>query len=129
MEFWIFMLIMVLLIPLIMIIFGAIYKKRPPKNINLFSGYRTARSTSSQEAWDFAHRTFGALWFIFGLSIILPFGLSMLFVLNKSVDEISTFGTILVFLEFIPMIFPIFIVEKKLKKNFDENGNKINPKD
>ena len=123
------MFIMVLLIPLIMIIFGAIYMKRPPKNINFFVGYRTSRSTSSPEAWEFAHRIFGKAWFILGLSLLLPFGLSMLFVLNKSETEISTLGTVLTFLEFIPMIFPIFIVEKKLKKNFDENGNKINPKD
>ena len=129
MEFWIFIFIMVLLIPLIMIIFGAIYIKRPPKNINFFVGYRTSRSTSSPEAWEYAHRIFGKLWLILGSAIILPFGLSMLFVFDKSVSEISTFGMFLTLFEFIPMIIPVIFVESKLRKNFDENGNKINPKD
>ena len=129
MDFWIFMLIMALLIPTSMIVIGAIYVKRPPKNINIIYGYRTTRSMKSQEAWEFANRLIGKYWLIIGLIMIVPFGLSMLFVLNKSDDIIGIFGAILLLVEIIPLEIPIFFVEKALKKNFDENGNKINPMD
>ena len=45
---------MLLLIPAVMIVVGAVFLKRPPKRVNGFYGYRTQRSMSSQEAWDFA---------------------------------------------------------------------------
>ena len=47
MKFWIFMLVMNLLIPLTMIIFGYIYNKKPPqkpKSKFAYSGYRTPMS-------------------------------------------------------------------------------------
>ena len=129
MDFWIYMLIMVLLIPTSMIIIGAIYVKRPPKNINGFYGYRTTRSMKSRDTWEFSNKLIGKYWLIIGLISIIPFGLSMLFVLNKSDDVIGIFGAILTLVEIIPLATPIFFVEKALKQNFDENGNKINPMD
>ena len=129
MDFWIFMLIMALLIPTSMIVIGAIYVKRPPKNINGIYGYRTTRSMKSQEAWEFANKLIGKYWLIIGLIMIIPFGLSMLFVLNKSDDIIGIFGAILTLVEIIPLAIPIYFVEIALKKHFDENGNKINPMD
>ena len=44
MGLWLYMLAVDLLIPLVMVIFGAIFTRRPPKNINGFYGYRTRRS-------------------------------------------------------------------------------------
>lgn len=61
MLFWSYMLVCVLLVPLIMIIFGRIFKKSAPKDINYVYGYRTPMSTSSKEAWEFAHKYMGKL--------------------------------------------------------------------
>ena len=44
MGFWIFMLIIVLLIPLTMIFFGWLLFRKTPKEINYVYGYRTKRS-------------------------------------------------------------------------------------
>ena len=44
MGFWIYMLIMDLLIPIIMILFGQAFLKKAPKEINYVFGYRTSRS-------------------------------------------------------------------------------------
>lgn len=44
MGFWIYMFIMVLLIPCSMIGFGKLFFKRPPKDINAVFGYRTNMS-------------------------------------------------------------------------------------
>ncbi len=45
MGFWIFMLLMDLLIPLTMVVFGKMFMTKSPKNINAVFGYRTTMST------------------------------------------------------------------------------------
>lgn len=68
--FWIFMLIMVLITPLAMIVFGREFKKSPPKEINSNFGYRTKRSMQNQDTWDFAHYYLGKLWIKLGIPIL-----------------------------------------------------------
>ncbi|WP_158211944.1 SdpI family protein [Robiginitalea sediminis] len=41
---------------LIFLISGYVLKRRPPREINWFYGYRTSASMRSQERWDFAQR-------------------------------------------------------------------------
>lgn len=71
MGFWIYMLLMCLLIPAIMLLFGIRFSKRAPKDINYIFGYRTSRSMKSKESWEFAHKYIGRIWFICGL-VLLP---------------------------------------------------------
>ena len=59
MGFWIFMLIMVLLIPLTMLFFGWLLFRRTPKEINYVYGYRTKGSMMNEETWRFANQYFG----------------------------------------------------------------------
>ena len=125
---WFFMLVMILLIPLAMIIFGAIYIKHPPREINSLFGYRTTRSMSSREAWEFAHHLFGKLWLICGIISMPVFILPMLFLFEADTSLISTVGAAITLVELLPMIIPVFFVESALKKNFDNNGERIVPK-
>ena len=125
MGFWFYIFIMVLLIPFTMIVFGSIYIKHPPKNINTFSGYRTEKSMASRQTWEYAHKLFGKLWLILGLISVPVFAIPMLFFINESKTVIGYVGLFLTFLEFIPMIVPVIPTEIMLKKNFDENGDKI----
>ncbi len=53
--FWIFMLIMLLLIPFSMFGLGMYFCKNIPKEINCIFGYRTSRSMKNQDTWKFAH--------------------------------------------------------------------------
>ena len=71
MGFWIFMLIMVLLIPLTMIFFGWLLFRKTPKEINYVYGYRTKRSMMNEETWRFANQYFGKAWCFCGL-ILAP---------------------------------------------------------
>lgn len=65
---------------LIFYIAGWLLANRPPKEINALYGYRTTRSMSSQERWDFAQKhsaggmqRAGILFFILALlSYFLP---------------------------------------------------------
>ncbi len=66
MGFWIFMVMMDLMIPLIMIVFGKVFLKNPPKEINLIYGYRTGRST-----YEVARRTPEATVIIIRFGIVL----------------------------------------------------------
>ena len=44
MGYWMFLFVCNLLIPVTMILVGRRFYKKPPKNINSLSGYRTTRS-------------------------------------------------------------------------------------
>lgn len=122
MGYWLFMLAVSLLIPLTMIIFGRHFMHSPPKDINGFYGYRTSMSMKSRETWDFAHRYFGKLWFILGL-ILLPLSLAaMFFLLGKSVETIGNSSLVIMGVQLLFLIVPIFPTEAALKKNFEQFG-------
>ena len=60
-----------ILIPLAVVVIGLLFTLRPPRRINMIYGYRTARSTASQEAWDTAHRLNGRICLRVGPPLIL----------------------------------------------------------
>jgi len=124
MSFWFFMLFMDFFIPVIMIIVGSMFIKRPPKEINIVLGYRTNMSMKNMETWIFAHNYCGKIWVKIGL-ILLPFSvLPLLFVWDKSTDDIGLVGGIVCCIQIIPLIISVIYTEIALKKVFDENGNR-----
>lgn len=124
MGFWIFMLIMDLLMPLTMIIFGSYFMKKAPKEINVVFGYRTSMSMKNKDTWEFAHKYCGKIWYVFGL-IMLPITvIGMLLVIGKSTDYIGNVGGIICGVQLIPLVGTIFPVEIALRKNFDKNGKR-----
>lgn len=68
-------LIWYIIIPLVLFILGILLKYKPPRTINSLVGFRTKKSSSSQENWDLAQKlcadslifisVFSALSFIF----------------------------------------------------------------
>lgn len=124
MGFWIFMLCMVLLCPIIMILFGKYFSKNAPKEINALFGYRTTMSMKNKDTWKLAHAYCGNIWYKSGL-ILLPISIFlMLMVTKKNEDLIGFTGFIIMLLQLLPLVGVIILTEKALKKNFDENGNK-----
>ena len=110
--FWIFMLFMDLLIPLLMVGLGKLLAKHPPKRINGIYGYRTKRSMKTQETWDFAHRYLGNLWFRLGLVLIPLSALPLIFVYGKDIEQIGIVGAVVTLFEIVPMIVPVFPTER-----------------
>ena len=84
MGFWIFMLAMGLLFPVVMILFGTMFMKSAPKKINYIFGYRTDMSMKNRDTWEFAHKYFGKLWFRLGLLLIPITVIPMLFVIGNT---------------------------------------------
>ena len=122
--FWVFMLIMVLLIPIIMITFGKLFSKKAPKDINYTFGYRTKRSMMNMETWMFAHAYIGKLWFICGLLLFPLSAVVMTFVFGKGPDTVGIAGGILTIVQMIIVIGTILPTENALKKSFDEYGRR-----
>lgn len=122
--FWVFMLLMILLIPLTMIVFGIYFLIKPPKEIKSSFGYRTSMSMKNRDTWEFAHKCCGRMWFVCG-TVMLPVSLIvMLFSFSEEVGTVGAFGAIVCFVQFIPVLGSIFLVERALKKAFDDNGNR-----
>lgn len=115
---FLFLLIMTLLIPVLMIFIGRLWKSNPPNKINDFYGYRTTRSMKSMETWNFAHRYYGRLWFISGI-ILTPATLLVMLLFHNEYEAVSV---ILLTIQTIVIILEIFPTEAALKKNFDEHG-------
>ena len=124
MGFWIFMLCMNLLIPLLMILFGLYFMKRAPKEINYIFGYRTEMSMKNKDTWEFAHKYCGKLWLITGAIMLFLSLVAMCFLIGKSEDVIGNAGLIISLAEIALLIIPIFPTERALKRTFDKNGNR-----
>ena len=126
MSFWIFMALCELIIPFVMIIFGAKFSKSAPKDINVLFGYRTTMSMKNKDTWEFAHHYFGKLWFKIGIVLALVTLIPIILMYGKDEDFVATVGTIISLVQIIPLIYPIFPTEKALSKTFDKDGNRIN---
>ena len=120
---WLFILLLNLLIPLMMIVFGWIFIKKTPKKINGIYGYRTTMSMKNQDTWDFAHQYCGKLWFRLGWIMLFLSVVIMLLVLDKE-DSIGTWGSILCMVQCFVIVGTIFPTERALKNTFDKNGTR-----
>lgn len=103
-----------LLIPIMMIVVGYLFKKNPPTTVNWIYGYRTKRSMASKEAWIFAQCYFGELWFKIGL------GLAVVIIFDKLLIPIApeNLSLINVVINLIGLMVPIPLVEKAMKNKF-----------
>lgn len=129
MGFWLYMLIMDLLFPVIMIVMGRYFMKKAPKEINYIFGYRTDMSMKNKDTWEFAHKYMGRLSFWLGWLLIPISVVPMLFVVGNGEDVIAAVGSIVTVIGLIAVIAPIFPTERALRKNFDKDGNRIIKKD
>ena len=124
MGYWFFILASDLVIPAIMIGFGYLFRKRPPKTVNYLFGYRTTRSMKNQDTWLFAHQYCGRLWFRWGL-VLLPFTvLPLLLTIGKPAGTVGAVGTVVCLLQMISLVGCIFPTEAALKRTFDKDGNR-----
>lgn len=122
MGFWIYMLFVASIIPLLMVGFGAYFRKKCPKNINPYFGYRTKRSMRNQETWQYAHKHCGNLLFVIGLiMLLLSYALMvvMLLTLNRDTATVGIYGGIICGIQCVVLIASGFLTEFALKKKFD----------
>lgn len=124
MGFWIYMLAMDLLFPVIMVVMGRYFMKKAPKEINYIFGYRTNMSMKNRDTWEFAHKYIGKLWFYLGLLLVPITVIPMLFVIGSNEDIVGIVGGVVCAVALVILIAPIIPTERALKKTFDNNGNR-----
>ena len=126
MKFWIFMLVMNLLTPLVMIIYGRVFEKKPPKiaRSKFAFGYRTVMSMKNEETWEYAHRFFGKLWFRFGIAVGLISIIVLFFFIGKDKDTVGFVGMIIDYVQLAAMLLPVIPTEISLRRRFDKYGNR-----
>ena len=125
MLFWLFCLGIDLLIPGTMFFLGRRFLTKPPKTINNIYGYRTPRSSKSQETWNFAHQVCGQVWVKMGKWMLLPSALVTLAVIGRDIGTVGIVCGVVTCLQCVVMLGTIFPVERALKKNFDSFERKI----
>ena len=106
-----------------MLLFGWVFLKHPPKDINYVYGYRTSRSTRNINTWRFAHKTAGRIWMKSG--IIGTLVSLMIILLFYYFGDLET----LFYFLYIPQLFLLLMVipltERELKRTFDDDGSRI----
>jgi len=98
------------------IIGGVLWKVYPPKKINYLYGYRTRRSMSNQQIWNYAN-TIGAKMFLYlGISLFVLSFLAYILIPEKS-------PMIALFAMLVGVGIGMYWCETQLDKRFDKNGN------
>ena len=128
MAFWLFVLLMNLLVPVVMIGFGKSFLKEPPGEINSAYGYRTSWSSKNWDTWTFAHQYCGGLWYRWGRIMLMITIIALLFVFGQEDDLVGKVGTVIMIIQMIPCIGAIIPTEIALRKTFDKDGKRrVNP--
>ena len=123
MGFWLYMLGVTMLIPAMMIFFGIRFRRSAPKKINRFFGFRTGRSMSSQDAWDFAHRHLGRLWPPVGWVTLVCSAAAMLPAMDWEEELLSMYAIAITLVQLAALILSAILTQRELLRRFDKNGN------
>lgn len=116
----------VLVVPVIMLIFGWTFMKKPPEDINGFYGYRTPMSMKNRDTWEFAHQVCGRVWWRAGW-VLLALSAALLAWMQTRLRGGRTnwlLGISVLVAEGTALILTIIPVERALKQNFDKYGNR-----
>jgi uncharacterized membrane protein len=124
MWFWWYLFVCNVFIPVLMIGFGRMMWKHPPKNINGIIGYRTTRSMKNMDTWKFAHEYCGHLWWKAGWILLFPSILIQLPFYHATENTIGIIAGILAGIQCVILIVSVICTERALKKNFTEEGQK-----
>ena len=125
MGLWILMLVADLWFPIFLIIYGSVYTRKVPADINGSNGYKTARSRLSQETWKFANRYSARIARVAGWVLLILSAAAMLLLREKDDQIVSSCGVVILFAQVIVLVLAVVLpTEAALKKNFDENGKR-----
>ena len=124
MGIWFMMLGFNMLIPAIMLVTGKLMERKAPKKINWLIGYRTDMSMKNEDTWAFAQQVAGAFSWKWGWVTLVVSAVSMLLLLGKSIELVSSASCTLMFLQLIPVLAVIPHTERALRKNFDKDGKR-----
>ena len=108
------------LLPLLMLFIGIIFGKNPPEEVGGI-GYNTSFSRLNNDTWKTAQLIMSRLWKKLGI-IMLAVSLVLLLMLSFifSGDSLLLAMTGVIMLQVIAMLGSIFLIERELRKIFDD---------
>lgn len=111
---FIFLLFINSLIPIIMLGFGALWKKYPPQTINWAYGYRTKMSMKNEETWKIAHSHHAKVLYRGGI-ILLIVSLATMILFKDSYEKVIIW---LAYSQLAILLVSIIPTEVALRKRF-----------
>ena len=123
MDLW--QIILILMLPLMMLVFGLFARMGLPKKVNWFAGYRTSLACKNQDTWAFAHRYWGRLMIVLSFFLIaLAIGGIILITRDTLTLEPALFAGVTGIATVVAVILSIIPTEIALRKEFDKNGER-----
>lgn len=113
-----------MLIPAIMVLFGYLFSRKAPGQINSLFGYRTTMSMKNRDTWEYSHRLCGRLWKTWGLCTLAVSVLALLAAAGWGEESVKSTAGIVCRVQLIPLFAVIPAVEYSLRKTFDRDGNR-----
>ena len=107
-----------LIVPVLQILCGWLMKNHCSTKPNFWLGYRSRRSMKNEKTWQFANRYAGVLYTKIGLATLVLPVILLLTLMHQSTHVIEVAGTVLLIVQVLMLIVPIFSVEKQLKASF-----------
>lgn len=123
-AFWIFAFVTALLVPGMMLFYGWLFLKEPPRDVNNSYGYRSPRSAKNKETWAFAHAYAGRFWVRAGLAALAVSVMWMAVTVSEYPNSAGRSVCILIFLQLVAALAVIPVTERALKREFDESGKR-----
>ena len=108
------------LIPVLLLLVGLILRNHPPRRINWYLGYRTARSMRTPAAWDYAQLRLGQLWRRRGVPLWVLSLLAMLPFRYASEDLQGAALLVVIGVQLGVILATIPKIEKELKERFEK---------
>lgn len=121
---FVFLFVCSLFVPISMIALGAKWRKTPPRDRYGHSGYRTAMSRLNDDTWKYAHRYWGRINFVLGITLTVI--TIAILILKKEYPDFEMLVTYLVFIQMGIMALTIIPTEIVLHKHFTPQGIKKN---
>lgn len=117
----VFALVFSLLIPLAMIVLGAVWMVRPPRNRFGVCGFKTERARASTEAWAFAHHHIGRIFVTAGIVLLVATMAAVWLIPGNKFVQLNLI-TLVQFLVFLAIAGE---TELALRKRFDAMGRPL----
>ncbi len=118
-----------MVVPVVMVIAGAVYIAVVAKKKGSLLGYHSAMSSKNSDTWQFAHERIGRLWFGWGiiLAVITAF---LMFMLRAETAQSVCAATVgICFFQILIMVLPLRMVEKALRFTFNKYGERFSDSD
>lgn len=112
---------LVLVMPLMMLVVGAMWRLKPPAFGEGTVVFRTAMTEKSPEVWAFAHEYCGKLWARYGATLLVISAVLMYFLKAKY----QTYFIWILVGQMVMFGITVFMMDMFIKNLFDEEGKPV----